>query len=134
MMEESGRQEWAIGPPKSIDKGRGLRLADKISYLFVGERWAYLPHIGPDPICIQWKYQFSRPDGGAYRGSMEWVFRYDFNARSVTENPDEIIPHLNIHHPDPIGDHIHYPAQAEMWGPTEFTAFLLRHFPSIGRS
>lgn len=129
VIREIAPQTWEICPPNSVASDRGFPLRDKLSYLMIQERW--VTYQGqPAPIIGSWRYQFCQPDGKAYSGNMEWIFRYELNALpafggSLAES------HLNVHHPHPIGNKVHYPGPEDGWEPREFVEFLLRHFPAI---
>ncbi len=119
-----------ITPSSTTDPERGFHLRDKQYYLLIKEAWLRYED-DDDYILVKWKYQFSKPDGGCYSGKFEWVFRYDFNALATEASPVARQPHLNVHHPRPIEDHIHYPVGPDPWAPSEFVDFLVYHFPSL---
>ena len=104
----------------------GFRLFDGVRFLDILER-----HVvqGGKLVTVAYKYQLSWPDDGDYRVPNDWVFRFDYNVSSGGRKGFAGVPHLNAHHPVPVGPNLmHYPTRGIF--PAElFFRIVQTHFP-----
>lgn len=109
---------------------RGFRLFDGERFLDIAER-----HVvqGGKLLLVAYRYQLSCPDDGAYQTPNEWVFRFDYDASWGRRPGFAGDPHLNAHHPEPVGPNLmHYPTPGLF--PAElFFRIVQTHFPQRRR-
>lgn len=110
--------------------GYGFRLFDGNRFVSIAER-----HVIQDGklLRVAYKYQLSWPDDGAYQAPNEWVCRFEYDAEWRQRSGFSGNPHLNAHHPQPVGpDLMHYPTPGLF--PAElFFRIIQTHFPQRRR-
>ena len=110
----------------SISESDGFRLYDGVLVLNLKER-----HIvsGGERQILAYNYQLAWPaNEGAYQGPNDWIFRFDYNSSWKKSKGFAHVPHLNAHHPDPVGPNkMHYPTG--VLEVDRFFEIIQAHFP-----
>ena len=104
----------------------GFRLFDGERFLAISER--HVVH-NRQLLCLAYRYQLAWPDNATFTHPNEWIFRFDYDAEWKGRPGLAGKPHLNAHHPEPVGpDWMHYPTPGQ--SPAEVFFQIVRvHFP-----
>jgi len=78
---------------------------------------------------VAYRYQLAWPDSVDYKDPNEWIFRFEFNVQNQNRRGFAGQPHLNIHHPEPVGpNRMHYPTN-KLISAEQFFQIIKEHFP-----
>lgn len=104
----------------------GFPLFDGERFLTISERHIVLNR---ELVRLAYRYQLSWPDNAAFTHPNEWIFRFDFDVEWRRRLGFAGKPHLNVHHPEPVGpDRMHYPTPAGFRAELFFEIVRV-HFP-----